>query len=72
MVKMYEIIKRLTRRNKRRRPEAVSGESINVGGSQAQNKPYELEDLVRERGMRDLSDEDRQWLDAPPVGKEEI
>ena len=34
---------------------------------------YGLTDLIKQcEPGRELSEEDRQWLDAPPVGKEEL
>jgi len=50
-----------------------TAEPKQTGKKRARPNVYGLTDLIKQcEPGRELTEEDRQWLDAPPVGKEEL
>jgi hypothetical protein len=76
MAKMNDIIGKLSgrhgRKNMKRAADLIAEHKTNAERRKEQKNRYELNDLIANLEPREFNEEDRQWLDTPPVGKEKL
>jgi len=76
MAKINDIIGKLSgrhgRKNVKRAIDLISERKANAERRREKKIRCELDDLIGNFEPRELTEEERQWLDAPAVGKEEL
>jgi hypothetical protein len=76
MAKINEIISKLSgrhgRKNVKRAIDLIAEHKANAERRRETKSRCELDDLIGNLEPRELTEEDRQWLDGPTVGKEEL
>lgn len=75
MANVNDIIRKLSPRCRRkiakRAADLIAEHKENADRRRDQNR-CELDELIGNLEQRELTEEDRQWLDAPAIGKEEL
>ena len=76
MTNVKDIMKKLSPRRRgkvmKRAAELIAEHKANANRKRNEKNRYHLSDLIGETERREPTEEDRQWLDAPPVGKEKL
>jgi hypothetical protein len=60
------------KKNVKRAADLIAEHKANAERRRDRKPHYDLDDLIANIEQRELTEEDRQWLDAPPVGKEKL